>query len=319
MTEPLLDLREVSFSYGSTAALRDVTLQLEPGPIGVVGNNGAGKSTLLKLLLGLLQPTSGTGTMLGRPLGGGGRELRGIVGYMPETTAVVPLLAGAEFVALSGELYGMPRRDALRRAHETLDYVGLGEMRYRRLDEYSTGNVKRLKLAAALVHDPQLLLLDEPTNGLDPAGRASMLRLIEDLLAETGKSVLFCTHLLADVERVCRQVVVMHRGTVAVAGSLHDLRQASRRRYAVSWQGDGTAYIAALREAGIELLPKSAKSEFGKQNSELVAIPDDASTAQLFALARTAGVTLVELRPEHEDLEQLFFRVTQPAEAARVG
>ena len=166
--------------------------------------------------------------------------------------------------------------------------------------------------------------LDEVPNyfaihGLDPAGRASMLRLIEDLLAETGKSVLFCTHLLGDVERVCRQVVVMHRGTVAVAGSLHDLRQASRRRYAVSWQGDGTTFVATLRDASIELLPNNAISELGKYNTAILALPDDTTTAQLFALARTAGVTLVELRPEHEDLEQLFVRVTQPAEAARVG
>lgn len=326
----LLDLDGVSFAYGSHWALRDVTLRLESGPIGIVGNNGAGKSTLLKILLGLLRPTAGTGTLLGRPLGDGGRELRGLIGYFPETTAVVPLLAGAEFVALSGELYGMPRRDALRRAHETLDYVGLGELRYRRLDEYSTGNVQRLKLAAALVHDPQLLLLDEPTNGLDPSGRDSMLRLIEGLLAETGKSVLFCTHLLSDVERVCRQVVVMHQGTVAVAGSLHQLRQAVERRYSVSWQGVGTALVAACRDAQVEVsiahIPDLglwlADADAGRSvpmpHSATLTLPDGFSTSQLFALARRSGVVITELLPAEEDLERLFFRVTQPAEAADV-
>lgn len=330
MNQLLLDLQSVSFAYGPHLALRDVTLQLEPGPIGIVGNNGAGKSTLLKILLGLLRPTSGTGTLLGRPLSGGGRELRGLVGYLPETTAVVPLLGGAEFVALSGELYGMPRRDALRRAHETLDYVGLGELRYRRLDEYSTGNLQRLKLAAALVHDPQLLLLDEPTNGLDPAGRAAMLRLIEDLLAETGKSVLLCTHLLSDVERVCRQVVVMHQGTVAVAGSLPDLRQAVERRYTVTWQGDGEAISAAWRDAQIDvkanancgLRPAESNSDesaLRTPQSAILTLPDGFSTSHLFTLAQRANVVITELLPEEEDLERLFFRVTQTGEAAHVG
>jgi ABC-2 type transport system ATP-binding protein len=308
-SEPLLDLRGVSFAYGSHTALRDVTLRLEPGSIGIVGNNGAGKSTLLKILLGLLAPTAGDGAVLGRPLGGGGCELRGRIGYLSETTAVVPLLGGAEFVALSGELYGLPRRDARRRAHETLDYVGLGEMRYRRLDEYSTGNLQRLKLAAALVHDPHLLLLDEPTNGLDPAGRAAMLRLIEDLIAETGKSVLLCTHLLEDVERVCRRVVVMHGGTVAEAGTIDELRRRSSARYVVRWQGEGAAFIEGLQAVGV----RTDACDFAHSTMTL-ALPSDFSTSQLFALARQHGAAIVELRPVQEDLEQLFFRVTHAVE-----
>lgn len=303
---PLLDLHDVEFAYGSHVALRGVTLRLEPGPIGIVGNNGAGKSTLLKLLLGLLRPTRGTGTLLGVPLGKGGRELRGFLGYMPETNAIVPMLAGAEFVALSGELYGLPRRDARRRSHETLDYVGLGEMRYRRLDEYSTGNLQRLKLAAALVHDPQLLLLDEPTNGLDPAGRAAMLQLIEDLIAETGKSVLLCTHLLSDVERVCSRVVVMDRGTVAQAGTIDELRSRSSSRFVITWQGDGAAFLESLRNHNVSVIA----SGFA-QGTVALTLPDNFTTSQLFALARQSNAVIVGLRPEQEDLEQLFFRITQ--------
>ncbi len=165
----IVDIQHVSRSYGSVRALRDVNLTLMPGTIGLVGNNGAGKSTLLKVLLGLLAPDEGGGTILGCDIRHGSPTLRGRVGYMPEAAAIVPMLKGVEFVAFAGDLYGMPRRDARRRAHEVLNYVGLGELRYRRLEEYSTGNLQRLKLAAALVHDPQLLLLDEPTNGLDPA------------------------------------------------------------------------------------------------------------------------------------------------------
>ena len=178
----IVDIHHVSRSYGSVRALRDVNLTLAPGTIGLVGNNGAGKSTLLKVLLGLLAPDEGGGTILGCDIRHGSPELRGRVGYMPEAAAIVPMLKGVEFVTFAGDLYGMPHRDARRRAHEVLNYVGLGELRYRRLEEYSTGNLQRLKLAAALVHDPQLLLLDEPTNGLDPAGRIAMLELLEDLI-----------------------------------------------------------------------------------------------------------------------------------------
>jgi len=248
----IVDIHHVSRSFGSVQALRDVNLSLEAGTIGLVGNNGAGKSTLLKVLLGLLEPDRGEGTILGCDIRRGSRDLRGRVGYMPEAAAIVPMLKGVEFVAFAGDLYGMPHRDARRRAHEVLNYVGLGELRYRRLEEYSTGNLQRLKLAAALVHDPQLLLLDEPTNGLDPAGRSGMLGLLEDLIAETGKSVFLCTHLLGDVERLCQQIVVLDRGTVVRAGTMDEMRAQINNRYELSWSGDGAAFRAKLTAAGVE-------------------------------------------------------------------
>src|SRR5207253_4139025 len=183
-----IDLQDVSRSYGSQQALRDVTLRLEPGRIGLLGPNGAGKSTLLKILLGLLPPSSGSGRVLGLDLAEGGPELRRAIGYMPEADALVPGLRGADYVALAGELYGMPRREASRRAHELLTSLGLEDARYRRLEEYSTGMKQRLKLAQAMVHDPPLLLLDEPTSGLDPAGRDAMLDLLRTVGTEHGKS-----------------------------------------------------------------------------------------------------------------------------------
>jgi ABC-2 type transport system ATP-binding protein len=333
VSEPLLELRNVRFAYGSFEALRGVTVRLETGTIGIVGNNGAGKSTLLKILLGLVRPSSGDGEVLGCPLWDEGRSHRGLIGYMSEADAVVPLLKGAEFVALSGELYGMPRRDAQRRAHEVLNYVGLGELRYRRLDEYSTGNIQRLKLAAALVHDPQLLLLDEPTNGLDPAGRIAMLRLLEDLIAETGKSVILCTHLLADVERICKQIVVMHGGTVARAGSLKELLHTARGRYRIAWQaGERDGFVAALRAQGVEVVGAKgpvSRIDIAGATPDLpvaappseplhVAVPPDWNTTRFFEIAHGCGAAITHLEPEQEDLERLFFRVTRggPAHGA---
>jgi ABC-2 type transport system ATP-binding protein len=306
----LVDIHNVSRSYGHVRALRDVSFTLEPGIVGLVGNNGAGKSTLLKVLLGLLAPDSGSGTILGFDIRHATSALRGQVGYMPEAAATVPVLKGVEFVTLAGNLYGMANRDARRRAHEVLNYVGLGELRYRRLEEYSTGNVQRLKLAAALVHDPRLLLLDEPTNGLDPEGREAMLELIEDLIRETGKSVILCTHLLPDVERLCEQIVVLHRGTVIRAGTMASLRVGESNRFSIGWRGDGEGFLAALRGAGAQVTTGSHADQ------AMVQAPANWHNSQFFALARRHDVVLTELRADEEDLERLFFRVTDDSVAA---
>ena len=301
---PLVDLECVSRGFGPIRALDSVTLRLEPGTFGLIGNNGAGKSTLLKILLGLVRPDAGRGTVMGHDIYSANGRVRGQIGYMPENSAIVPLLKGVEYVALSGDLYGMPRRDARRRAHELLGYVGLGELRYRRLEEYSTGNMQRLKLAAALVHDPQLLLLDEPTNGLDPAGRASMLKLLADLVRETGKSLVLCTHLLGDVERLCRQIIVLDRGTVVRSGTMESLRADLGNRYELGWQGDGDRFLAALRVAGVDV------TLVGGERATL-RVPGDWHNAELFRIAAASGVLINHLKRDEENLERLFLRITR--------
>src|ERR1700745_2641971 len=173
-----IDLDNISRWYGKHRALHEVTLHLETGRIGLLGPNGAGKSTLMKILLGLLPPSSGQGGVLDLDRRTSGVPLRRAIGYMPEADALIPGMKGADYVALAGELYGMPRKQALRRAHEVLTYLDLGDARYRKLAEYSTGMKQRLKLAQALVHDPPALLLDEPTSGMDPKGREEMLKLL---------------------------------------------------------------------------------------------------------------------------------------------
>ena len=304
---PLVDLHHVTRSYGHVRALDGVSLTLEPGTIGLIGNSGAGKSTLLKILLGLLRPDSGEGTILGFPLGHEGRRLRGMLGYMPETAAAVPMLRGVEYVALSGDLYGMPHRDARRRAHEVLGYVGLGELRYRRLEEYSTGNLQRLKLATSLVHDPQLLLLDEPTNGLDPAGRQAMLKLLEDLIAETRKSLILCTHLLGDVERLCQHIVMLDRGRVVRSGPMASLRDEVRNRYEIGWHGPADALLAMLESAGVHVGPAS-------DGRVTVEAPGGWQTSDFFRIAARAGVVINHLKVDEENLERLFLRITSQSD-----
>src|SRR5215212_12029459 len=248
----LIELDAVGRTFGPFEALRGVSLRLKPGRIGLLGPNGAGKSTLLKILMGLLSPTSGSGRVLDHPLspngdGEGDYELRRLIGFMPEADALVPGLRGVDYVALAGELYGLPRKQAIRRAHEVLTYLQLEEARYRRLEEYSTGMKQRLKLAQTLVHDPPVLLLDEPTSGMDPAGREGMLDLLLRLGRDHGKSLILSTHLLGDVEQVCEQVVILHHGRVRGQGDVRELCAKRQDRYRLQADGDVAAFARELQ------------------------------------------------------------------------
>ncbi len=197
---------------GRVTALDALSVAVEPGVIGLVGANGAGKSTLIKILLGLLTPTGGAASVFGLDPATDGPAIRARVGYMPESDSLPPDLVAAEFVTHMGRMSGLPKTVARERASETLRHVGLYEERYRQIGGYSTGMKQRVKLAQALVHDPDLLLLDEPTNGLDPAGRDSMLALIARIGTEFGISVVVCSHLLGEVERICDTLVAIEGG-----------------------------------------------------------------------------------------------------------
>jgi ABC-2 type transport system ATP-binding protein len=300
----LIDLHNATRRYGPVTALDDVTLQVAPGRIGLLGPNGAGKSTLLKLVMGMLAPTAGTGTVLGHTLGNGDDcSLRRSIGFMPEADALVPGLSGVEYVALAGELYGLPRKQAQRRAHEVLTYLELEEARYRKVEEYSTGMKQRVKLAQALVHDPPVLLLDEPTSGLDPAGREAMLRLLLRLGRDHGKSMILSTHLLGDVETVCEQVVILYRGKVRGQGSVRDLCARRQDRYRLQLQGDPTVFLDEIALEGGKVLANNGRGEVR------VAVPPGWLTRAFFALADNHGVTLRGLERDDESLEEMFHRV----------
>ena len=210
----LITTRALTKTYGSVVALDDLDLALEPGVIGLVGANGAGKSTLIKILLGLLAPTSGTAAMFDLDVATSGLEIRRLIGYMPEHDCLPLEINATEFVTHMAQVNGLPRGAARERTAETLRHVGLFEERYREMRGYSTGMRQRVKLAQALVHDPQLMLLDEPTNGLDPAGRDEMLDLVRRIGTEFGISILMSSHLLSEIERVCEYLVV-DRGRAA--------------------------------------------------------------------------------------------------------
>jgi ABC-2 type transport system ATP-binding protein len=297
---PLVEFKDLAVSYGPVEALAGVSGVFLPGPTGLLGPNGAGKTTLLKTLLGFLDPDRGIIQAFGldptkEPLG-----VRRRIGYMPEVDCHLPGMTAAAFVAFAGELSGLPRDEAISRAHEVLYYVGLGEARYRTVDTYSTGMKQRVKLAQALVHDPDLLLLDEPTNGLDPAGRDEMLALIRDISERRQMSLILCSHLLRDVEQVCENVIVFNQGRVAASGSIAELTGPRRAVYDVRVKGDATAFLTDLKDHGCEW----REGEDGYR----VTMSDGAGPELIFRTAREAGVQVRFLRPGAETLEDVFLR-----------
>jgi ABC-2 type transport system ATP-binding protein len=299
--EHTVSLDRVSVRYERHLALRDVTATFPPGAVGLLGPNGAGKSTMIKSLLGFIAPDRGEMRVLGRDVRHAPLEIRTRIGYMPESDAHIPGMNAVSFVGYCGELAGLPRADAMQRAHEVLYYVGLGEARYRNVETYSTGMKQRIKLAQALVHDPDLLFLDEPTNGMDPKGRDEMLELIRDISHNKGLNLILSSHLLPDVEYTCDHVIVMDKGSVAAQGPIERLKGHGGRVYEVRVKGDGERFVAALRAAGVECHETD-------EDIMRVFVPDDRGGQDLFRLATGAGVQVRHLRPSVPTLEDVFAR-----------
>jgi ABC-2 type transport system ATP-binding protein len=318
VTQPILELDALTKTYGPVRALDGLTLALEPGPTGLLGPNGAGKTTLLKLCLGLIGPDSGSARIAGcDPTTATGRaRLRRAIGYMPEGDCLVPGLSGVETVAMLGRLSGLSPRDAMTRAHEVLDYVGLDEARYREVAGWSTGMKQRLKLAQALVHDPALLLLDEPTDGLDPGGRRHMLTLVHDLGHAQRKSLIVCSHLLPDVEATCDAVVVLSRGRAAASGRIAEFVGVPAARVRVEIRGDSAPFTRELTAAGLAHTvagPASFVVELPTRTDAHARAESDADP--VLAAAALAGVRVVAIEPERATLQQAFLRALDEAGA----
>ena len=299
----------MSVSYGSHQALRDVSVTFPEGAVGLLGPNGAGKSTLIKALLGLVRPAAGVLRVLGRDVAADPLAVRAAVGYMPESDSHIPGMNAVSFVAYCGELCGLPRSDAMQRAHEVLFYVGLGEARYRNVETYSTGMKQRIKLAQALVHDPDLLLLDEPTNGMDPKGRGEMLALIRDIADPRRErpasgapiSIILSSHVLPDVEFACSDVVVLHKGAVATYGPIAALKGEAARVFELRVKGDEARFVQALREVGVE-----SDDEAG--DVMRVFVPADRPAQLIFQVAVEQRVQVRHFRPSVPSLEDVFAR-----------
>ncbi len=291
----LIETRALTKRYPRVVALDALTVAVEPGIIGLVGANGAGKSTLIKILLGLIPPTAGEVRVLGLDPTAEAETVRGRVGYMPEHDALPPDLVAAEFVTHMARVSGLPRTAARERASEALRHVGLYEERYRQIGGYSTGMKQRVKLAQALVHDPDLLLLDEPTNGLDPAGREAMLTLIARIGTEFNISVVVCSHLLGEVERICDWLVAIDGGRLLRADRVAAMT-VQRDVLAIEVDEGSEQLAAELGELGLPV----------RQDGRLLLVPLESDETYDLILGAVAALDL----PLHR-LDQRRHRVAE--------
>jgi len=247
--EALLAVERLTKNYGDVVALNDVSFTITDGITGILGENGAGKSTAIKILLGLLEPTSGTATVLGENASKS-ISVRARVGYMPEHDCLPTQVSAAEFLTHMAETSGLPPAMARTRAADTLRHVGLFEERYRAIGGYSTGMKQRVKLGQALVHDPAFVFLDEPTAGLDPAGREEMLALIRKTHREFGISVLFSSHLMADIERTCDRIIVLQDGRLVQSGEVGQFTKETETVF-IEVDSNRDGLVAALEKRGV--------------------------------------------------------------------
>jgi len=286
--------------YGAKTAVDDLTVGVPGGCVGLLGPNGAGKTTLINTLLGFVRPSSGRCSVLDidtaeRPL-----RVRQAVGLMPERDCHIPGVNAVTFVAYAGELSGMPASTAMQRAHEVLEYCGLGEARYRNVETYSTGMKQRIKLAQALIHGPRLVFLDEPTNGLDPEGRDHMLDLVRDISHGKGVNVIVSSHILPDIERVCDSVVVLRQGRLAMQGTIAELKATEGRQLDVELRFASPAFLDAMQRRGAEIVQTLG----ARCRLALTGDTDDPGRL-VFAAAREAQAEVRGFAPAERSLEDV--------------
>ncbi len=298
---PVITAHNLRKMYGPHLALDDVDLEIPSGAVGILGPNGAGKSTLFKCLLGLIKTTSGEGTVLGYDIRTEGDKIRSRIGYMPEYDALDPGLAAVDQVRYSGELLGMNPAHATRRAHEVLEYVGLKDQRYRKIETFSTGMKQATKLACALVHDPEILICDEPTNGLDQRAREFMLQTLRRTVSEGDRSVLMSSHVMDDVQDVCDRIVMIHKGKIVVQSRIDELAKQVDREIEISIWGGASRMQAALegRGFGVRRLGRVLR----------VDRVDDNTTFVILEAAAEAGVQVRQMQEYEPDLEDIFLLI----------
>jgi len=298
---PVITAKGLRKMYGPHLALDDVNLEIQRGAVGILGPNGAGKSTLFKCLLGLITTTSGEGSVLGLDIRTQGEQIRSKIGYMPEYNALDPNLFAVDQVRYAGELLGMNSKNATQRAHEVLEYVGLKDQRYRKIETFSTGMLQATKLACALVHDPDILICDEPTNGLDQRARSFMLQTLNRTVKEGNRSVLMSSHVMDDVEDLCDSIVMIHKGKIVVQSNIDDLvEQVDKEVEMVIWGG------ASKMESEL--------SSMGLENRRLgrvirIKVEDDSTVEKALQAAVSAGVQVRQMKEYEPDLEDIFLLV----------
>jgi ABC-2 type transport system ATP-binding protein len=306
--DPVIQLDNLEVRFGERAILKKLNASLTGQSIGLLGPNGAGKSTLLNTLLGFHQPSSGTARVFGQDIRTHARQVRSLIGYMPENDAFIAGMSGVRFVRLMAELAGLPRQHALERAHEAFFYVGLGEVRYRALGTYSLGMKQSAKLAQAIAHGPKLLFLDEPTNGLDPPARSRMIQLIREIRDRGDLRLILSSHLLRDVEECCDEVLILKDGAIAAFCNLEEERRSNRRFLEIETRGENNGcFLAAVEKLGCETAP-------GAQGRVKLVLPDGLEVRRLYEVAAAQNVQIRRLNHKRDSLEDIFLKAMETAD-----
>ncbi len=309
---PVIEVQGLSKRFGNFLALDNLSLNIPRASVGLLGANGAGKTTLIRNLLGLTRPTAGSARVVGFDTQTQGTKVREHVGYMPEADALPMATTAADFVGHMAEMSGLPARAARQRAADVLYQVGLSEERYRLIKGFSTGMRQRVKLAQAIVHDPDLVLLDEPTAGMDPNGREEMLELVQRIYRNLGIAVVFSSHILEDIERVCDYVVILDNGKLVTARPLGEMETIGGE-VVIRIDGDTAAFANNLRQQGVTV--RSGGVDLGRDEL-VVDVHQEEVYDQVRDLAVASGATLRSLRSRSRTLEDIYLG---DVEAARGG
>lgn len=297
----VIDLDRLEVRLGAHTVLDGLTGELQGKAIGLLGPNGAGKSTLINTLLGFHPPTKGTARVFGLDVHQDRARIRGAIGYMPENDSFIGNMTGVHFVRYMAELAGLPSSAALERAHEALFYVGLGEVRYRKINSYSLGMKQLIKLAQALAHGPRLLILDEPTNGLDPIARQRMIQLVKDIRKEGNVRILVSSHLLRDIDEICDEVLILKHGRIAALCNIEAERRSNRSFMELETVGATEKFSVSIRGLGCEC------ASFPGGRIKLV-LPDHIEVRDLYVIASEQGVQIRQMNQRRDSLEDIFLR-----------
>ena len=297
----IIELNGLEVRLGNRIVLDGLTGELRGRSIGLLGPNGAGKSTLINTLLGFHPSSKGTASVFGLDTYRDRAQIRGQIGYMPENDSFIGNMSGVRFVRYMAELAGLPSRQALERAHEALFYVGLGEVRYRKVNSYSLGMKQLVKLAQALAHGPKLLILDEPTNGLDPMARQRMIQLIKDIRKEGSIQLLISSHLLRDIDETCDEVLILKRGRIAALCNIEEERRSNRSFMELETVGATEQFSVSIRGLGCEC------ASFPGGRIKLV-IPDHIEARDFYVIASEQGVQIRRMNQRRDSLEDIFLR-----------
>ncbi|MGE5644485.1 MAG: ABC transporter ATP-binding protein [Acidobacteriota bacterium] len=302
--EPVIELENLEVRFGNRTILNSLNGSLSGRAIGLLGPNGAGKSTLINTLLGFYKPSRGTARIMGHDIRTRIRAVRGLIGYMPENDAFIAGMSAVAFVRYMAELSGLPSDAALERAHEALFYVGLGEARYRKLEEYSLGMKQLAKLAQAIAHGPRVLFLDEPTNGLDPPARQRMIRLIRDIRERGNLHLILCSHLLRDVEETCEEALILKDGAIVHHANLELERSLNRKFIELETDIESGALAESLRGLGCEC------AQSGDRRIKMVT-GDSVGIRDIYQAAAARGVRIRRLNYKRDSLEDIFLKAME--------